>query len=326
MALGASFGGAAAAAGILAWVAAHGHGLADFVENPRQTARDYVKHALARPGDAALDLLDLGLTFLPAGLLARVPVLRSIDRLVTELISSVGEDAARLMGRFGFPADVRLQAADGATRRLTQAAVRDADAVLPVGAGTRTGRGTAGGSGRRNGGTARTPGSAKSSSMGGADQRGSTTRMSPEEAANVVAASPGRDWSSALQEVGIDPEDLKDLPSVKGDWFEVMESTSDRAAAYQRQVTGHTDKIGYVADATKFDSISNGVPLDAKGPGYRNFSTATEVQRSGLSRRQVRCAYQAGAFANRTGRRAAGGLGLRRSRRQRLGETNLFRQ
>jgi len=46
---------------------------------------------------------------------------------------------------------------------------------------------------------------------------------------------------------------------------------SDRAAAYQEQITGHDPSEGYVVDGVKFDGYQDGVLQDAKGPGYAQF-------------------------------------------------------
>jgi filamentous hemagglutinin len=45
---------------------------------------------------------------------------------------------------------------------------------------------------------------------------------------------------------------------------------SARAAAYQTQITGQTGQA-YVVNGVKFDGFTDGVLLDAKGPGYATF-------------------------------------------------------
>jgi hypothetical protein len=56
-----------------------------------------------------------------------------------------------------------------------------------------------------------------------------------------------------------------------GSWGPVSESMSDRAAAYQQQITGVSPNTGYVVDGVKFDGFADGVLQDAKGPGYSQF-------------------------------------------------------
>ncbi len=56
-----------------------------------------------------------------------------------------------------------------------------------------------------------------------------------------------------------------------GAWKTVNESMSDRASAYQEQITGQAVTQSYVVNGVKFDGFKNGVLLDAKGPGYANF-------------------------------------------------------
>jgi hypothetical protein len=54
-------------AGVGAWVAGHGHGLAGFVTDPAAATRDYL--ANSGPGELALDALDAGMTFWPSNFL-----------------------------------------------------------------------------------------------------------------------------------------------------------------------------------------------------------------------------------------------------------------
>jgi hypothetical protein len=55
-----------------------------------------------------------------------------------------------------------------------------------------------------------------------------------------------------------------------GKWERVNESMSERASAYQEQITGRSGE-SYVVDGVKFDGIRDGTLLDAKGPGYARF-------------------------------------------------------
>jgi RHS repeat-associated protein len=55
-----------------------------------------------------------------------------------------------------------------------------------------------------------------------------------------------------------------------GAWADVNESMSNRAAAYQEQITGRSGS-SYVVDGVKFDGYSDGQLIDAKGPGYARF-------------------------------------------------------
>jgi hypothetical protein len=45
---------------------------------------------------------------------------------------------------------------------------------------------------------------------------------------------------------------------------------SDRARAYQQQITGRAGQAHFV-DGVKFDGIAKGILIDAKGPGYATF-------------------------------------------------------
>ena len=55
-----------------------------------------------------------------------------------------------------------------------------------------------------------------------------------------------------------------------GGWKSVPESMSDRARAYQQQITGRAGQA-YFVDGVKFDGIAKGILIDAKGPGYATF-------------------------------------------------------
>lgn len=56
----------------------------------------------------------------------------------------------------------------------------------------------------------------------------------------------------------------------RGVWRHVIESMSDRARAYQRQIRGRSGEA-YLLSGVKFDGVSMGSLLDAKGPGYAKF-------------------------------------------------------
>jgi hypothetical protein len=60
------------------------------------------------------------------------------------------------------------------------------------------------------------------------------------------------------------------IDCIGGEWENVSESMSDRARAYQEQVTGRSGQ-SYVKDGVKFDGMKDGVFMDAKGPGYARF-------------------------------------------------------
>ena len=47
---------------------------------------------------------------------------------------------------------------------------------------------------------------------------------------------------------------------------------SARTAAYQTQITGQTGQA-YIVNGVKFDGYTDGMLLDAKGPGYATFLT-----------------------------------------------------
>ncbi len=55
-----------------------------------------------------------------------------------------------------------------------------------------------------------------------------------------------------------------------GNWEPANEAMSDRARAYQQQITGRSGQV-YRVNGVKFDGYRNGTLLDAKGPGYANF-------------------------------------------------------
>ncbi len=55
-----------------------------------------------------------------------------------------------------------------------------------------------------------------------------------------------------------------------GNWQTVNEAMSERAAAYQAQITGQGGQA-YVVNGVKFDGVNAQSLLEAKGPGYANF-------------------------------------------------------
>ena len=65
--------------------------------------------------------------------------------------------------------------------------------------------------------------------------------------------------------------------SAAGKWTAFTESMSERAAAYQAQITGRTEQA-YVLNGVRFDGMANNILLDAKGPGYANFVKNGEFQ------------------------------------------------
>ncbi|RKG78861.1 Tox-REase-5 domain-containing protein [Corallococcus terminator] len=55
-----------------------------------------------------------------------------------------------------------------------------------------------------------------------------------------------------------------------GQWGPSKESMSERARRYQEQISGHSADEAYWVGGVKFDGFTDGVLLDAKGPGYAN--------------------------------------------------------
>ena len=55
-----------------------------------------------------------------------------------------------------------------------------------------------------------------------------------------------------------------------GQWTQVREAMSHRAAKYQQQVTGHAVEEAYVVKGVRFDGRSLTELVEAKGPGYAN--------------------------------------------------------
>jgi RHS repeat-associated protein len=63
------------------------------------------------------------------------------------------------------------------------------------------------------------------------------------------------------------PPNTSDGP---GKWETANEAMSDRARAYQQQITGRSGQV-YRVNGVKCDGYRHGTLLDAKGPGYANF-------------------------------------------------------
>ncbi|MCW2792755.1 MAG: hypothetical protein JWO76_1853 [Nocardioides sp.] len=58
----------------------------------------------------------------------------------------------------------------------------------------------------------------------------------------------------------------------RGAWTKVSEGMSDRAAAYQEQITGHSADESFVLNGIRFDGIAaDGTLIDAKGLAYERF-------------------------------------------------------
>ncbi|WP_227027903.1 Tox-REase-5 domain-containing protein [Corallococcus soli] len=55
-----------------------------------------------------------------------------------------------------------------------------------------------------------------------------------------------------------------------GKWGPARESMSERARRYQEQISGHSADEAYWVGDVKFDGFTDGVLLEAKGPGYAN--------------------------------------------------------
>lgn len=88
-----------------------------------------------------------------------------------------------------------------------------------------------------------------------------------EIVANVGKFLTGAREVAAVERAGVE---AADAIASRGAWTKVSESMSERAAAYQEQITGHTGE-SYVVDGVKFDGYADGALLDAKGPGYERF-------------------------------------------------------
>src|SRR5262249_14977265 len=71
-----------------------------------------------------------------------------------------------------------------------------------------------------------------------------------------------------------------------GRWQTVNEAMSARARAYQTQVTGRTGEA-YVVNGVRFDGVSGGTLLEAKGPGYATFVRNGEFQDFFQGRQQL---------------------------------------
>jgi hypothetical protein len=60
-------------------------------------------------------------------------------------------------------------------------------------------------------------------------------------------------------------------PGAPGEWIEVKEHMSPRAAQYQTRITGKPIDQSYVVNGVKFDGFQGGTLLDAKSSGYKDF-------------------------------------------------------
>ncbi|WP_342376178.1 restriction endonuclease fold toxin 5 domain-containing protein [Myxococcus stipitatus] len=87
-------------------------------------------------------------------------------------------------------------------------------------------------------------------------------------AAAVLSGGPGA--AIILQRVNEhgSPSAPSDGP---GRWEPAMESMTESARRYEKQVTGAPDGFIYKVEDVKFDGFKEGVLLEAKGPGYAKF-------------------------------------------------------
>lgn len=83
--------------------------------------------------------------------------------------------------------------------------------------------------------------------------------------------------AKGAEQIGQEAEAAGSASESPGQWIEVNESMSASARDYQAQITG---KVGqaHILNGVKFDGISNGALLEAKGPGYANFVKDGEFQ------------------------------------------------
>jgi hypothetical protein len=56
-----------------------------------------------------------------------------------------------------------------------------------------------------------------------------------------------------------------------GKWITTSESMSDAAKSYQSLITGKPANSSYLLNGVKFDGYNNGILIDTKSKGYRNF-------------------------------------------------------
>ena len=92
--------------------------------------------------------------------------------------------------------------------------------------------------------------------------------------ATVLSGGPGA--AILLQRVNAGGQQSSPPPG-PGQWGPAEESMSARARAYQEQISGHTANeaywvggVGRKGGGVKFDGFTDGVLLEAKGPGYAN--------------------------------------------------------
>jgi hypothetical protein len=80
-----------------------------------------------------------------------------------------------------------------------------------------------------------------------------------------------------------------------GKWQKVVESMPPRAQAYQAQVTGRKNHA-YVVKGVKFDGYTDGVLLEAKGPGYVKFVNPPDTFKDWFTKQRdilLQATYQA---------------------------------
>ena len=78
MSAGSTFALAMGAVGVLTWAAAHGHGLASYLNNPATAKASYLRNLTV--GQALTDGLDLAMTFIPLGAAGAGSVARTTAR------------------------------------------------------------------------------------------------------------------------------------------------------------------------------------------------------------------------------------------------------
>jgi Restriction endonuclease fold toxin 5 len=91
-----------------------------------------------------------------------------------------------------------------------------------------------------------------------------------EQTVKEVTDQFGDDAGRAVREYLDDLRRAPDLDTGPGGWTTKNESMSPRAADFQASVTGAPPGTVYRLHGVDFDGFSNGVLLDAKGPGYAN--------------------------------------------------------
>jgi len=87
------------------------------------------------------------------------------------------------------------------------------------------------------------------------------------ETAEALQKAKALEEASKLGKLGEAAEEV----TGPGKWAAAGESLKERAAAYQRQITGANPDLAYWVKGVKFDGFKGGKLLDAKGPGYAKF-------------------------------------------------------